>query len=255
MLDGKVNGVTHDQGWEFPRAWPGLAGREALVWLAHLPAVRPHLARLTASLSLDERERAARFRTDDLRVNWQLARGLLRTILSRYCGLAAGDIRFDLNAHGKPGLAVGPAAELFFNVSHSGEYAAFALTRAGRVGVDIETMRERMPQAMDIAQRYFAPEETEFLRALAGPDRPRGFFRLWTFKEAFVKARGDGLFSGLSRFAISLEPEPGLSVEGRPALDWNLRAFPETSGLAGAIAVEARSVSFRFHRWTDELTG
>lgn len=221
---------------EPPAQLPPLAEKDLHVWLAHLPEERAHLEKFIAVLSPDERERVSRFRFDEHRERSQIARGLLRLLLSRYTGNDAAALNFACNSHGKPEL---PGSGLYFNTSHSGQYAVFAFTRAAAVGVDIEQVRGDMSRREEIAQKYFAPGEREQLRVLPESSRARGFFDLWTRKEAFVKARGDGLFSGLDQFETLLEEPRVLTVRGAPAVDWWICALPDVPGYSGAVVVNA----------------
>jgi 4'-phosphopantetheinyl transferase len=234
------------EGWIEPQGWPALGNAEVHVWLAHLPTVRHRLAHLDALLSAEERERARRFRLAEHRERSQMARGLLRQLLGKYAGCDPREFAFVSNPHGKPEL---PDCALHFNTSHSGDYAAFAFTRAGAAGVDIEQIRGDMTRREEIARKYFAETELVHLQSLSEPERQRAFFDLWTCKEAFVKARGDGLFSGLSEFEIHLhEPRIG-SVNRGVAADWWLNLLPEIHGYCGAVVVRTPSCMARFFHY------
>jgi 4'-phosphopantetheinyl transferase len=115
--------------------------------------------------------------------------------------------------------------------------------------VDIECIREDWPRCEAIAERHFAPGEIQQLKALPESARTRGFFDLWTRKEAFVKARGVGLFSGLSQFETSLVCENGVRVNEVRADDWWMAALPELPGCAGSVAVNATRCEPRFWKW------
>ena len=171
--------------WINPQSWPALGDDEVQVWLAHLPTARSVLEKLTAVVSTDEVERAARFRSSAHQERALMTRGILRNLLGHQLHRSPRDLDFNVNEHGKPALP--PPARLHFNLSHSGDYAAFALTRLGAVGVDVERIREDMPQLDDIAHRYFADSEQTQLRSVRDSERVRAFFTLWTRKEAFVK--------------------------------------------------------------------
>ncbi len=236
-------------GWTEPQSWPALATGEVHVWLAHLPSARGELEQLTALLTSEERERAARFRTWVLRERWALARAILRSLLARYAGVGAQEIIFQLGAHGKPAFAPPGDPGLHFNTSHSGDHAAFAFTRAGEVGVDIEEVRGEMRRHEAIAQRFFTPGERAALASMAEAGRLQAFFEFWTRKEAFVKARGDGVFSGLEKFEVSLREPRVLNVTGGEAADWWMTKLPELENYAGAVVVKAGACRPQFWRW------
>jgi 4'-phosphopantetheinyl transferase len=237
--------------WIHPQPWPALADGEVHVWLAHLPAARASMEQFEKVLSGDERARAEKFHFLEHRERWQMTRGILRLLLARYLDANASEIVFDYGAHGKPHLKDPARSALHFNASHSGDYAAFAMTRAGDVGVDIERVHEDMPRSDEIARRYFAPGEQQQLFALPESERARAFFTLWTRKEAFVKARGTGLFSGLDQFEVALDEPRVLCVMGADtsALSWSMAAFPPIPDYAGALVVCASSCTSRFCKW------
>ena len=240
-----------NERWTRPPSDAELADGEAHVWLAHLPSTRASLEDFRGVLSSDERARAERFHFIEHRERWQMTRGVLRLLLARYLEANAREIAFDYGAHGKPQLKHPVNSTLHFNASHSGDYAVFAMTRAGEVGVDIERIREDMPRRDEIARRYFAPGEQQQLFALAEPERARAFFTLWTRKEAFVKARGTGLFSGLDQFEVALGEPRVLSVAGAHArsLNWWMAELPSVPGYAGAMVVCASPCRARFWKW------
>jgi 4'-phosphopantetheinyl transferase len=176
---------------------------EVHLWRASLDREREQVEELHALLSPDERARAARFHFARDRDRYVVGRGLLRRLLAGYLGIEPGAVRFRYGAHDKPELAApGPA----FNVSHSGPVGLFAFVNLGEIGVDVELDREQ-PDHEQIAERFFSPAEREALRALPAEQRARGFLSCWTRKEAFIKARGDGLSLALDSFDVTLDPD------------------------------------------------
>lgn len=100
----------------------------------------------------------------------------------------------DYQSSGKPRLADHP--NVHFNLSHSGHWLALAISDAGPVGVDVEAPRRRR-SIMAIAEQYFHPAEIEHLKQQQPDKQTAEFYRLWTLKEAFFKARGTGIAEGL----------------------------------------------------------
>lgn len=146
---------------------------------------------LERPLSADERARAGRFRFEEDRVRFIVARGGLRRILSSYCSDSPHHLEFQPGSHGKLAL-LGPPAGIEFNVSHSGDYALISVTSGVPCGVDLEHSRANMEEVA-IAERFFCPREVEWLA-----HTERGFLRLWVVKEAIIKAVGHGLSIPLS---------------------------------------------------------
>ncbi|HAM73427.1 MAG TPA: phosphopantetheinyl transferase [Verrucomicrobiales bacterium] len=228
----------------FPDCWealgtpPPLGREEVHVWLTPLDPDRDRLARCEAVLSPEEVARAGRFRFERHRHAFILSRGTLRLLLSDYTGHPAREIAFSLNPFGKPSLAT-PRHPLRFNLSHSHGLALHALTLTGELGVDIEQVR---PDVMGekIADRYFAPPEIESLHSLPPELQAEGFFSCWSRKEAYIKARGDGLSRSLDTFAVSLKPtEPaellwsGNDPSARET--WRLWNLPAPAGYKAAL--------------------
>ena len=161
-----------------------------------------------------ERERASRFHFARDRERFVVARGLLRRILAGYLDMAAGEIEFHYAAAGKPELAwANPDDAIRFNLSHFGELGLVAVvarspSRRGRR----EVRDGKAPD--DVARRFFHPREVASLAALTAAGRRQTFYRYWTRKEAFLKARGDGLSAGLA--ALDTSGLCGTPWKGRP---------------------------------------
>lgn len=233
---------------------PALAAGEAHVWRACLSPGAAVLRELWESLSPDERGRAGRFHFRRDREHFVAARGALRNILGRYLGSEPGRLLFSYDGYGKPSLGGetcgGP---LRFNVSHSGGVALYALTAGPEVGVDIEQVREEFA-SLEIAERFFSRREYAALEALAPDERASAFFDCWTRKEAYIKARGEGLSHPLHLFSVSLGPcEPAalLSTENDPqeAARWSLVELSPGEGYRAALAVRGERPLLRLWRW------
>ncbi len=139
---------------------------------------------------------------------------------------------------GRPRLGR-PLQRTDINWSHSGDGLLMALGDDIRVGVDLELLRPR-PRALELARRFFAPEEATRLAALAASDRERAFTRLWCAKEAVLKAHGQGLAFGLHRLRFDDGGVDWRLVECDPALgaadSWSLHHFEPTQGYVAALA-------------------
>lgn len=224
-----------------------------VVDLWRLPLVWPSedAGRLRQTLSADEAERAARFHFARDRDRFTAARALLRAVLALYLGAEPARLRFAYGPHGKPALAGGAAggdadaAALRFNLAHSHDLALVVVARAREVGVDVEHVRADFATA-EVAERFFSRREAEALRALPeGRPRVEAFYRCWTRKEAFIKAKGEGLSFPLSTFTVSLAPgEPaallGCDRDAGETGRWTLVDVEPGAGYVGAAAVEGR---------------
>lgn len=215
-----------------------LAAAEIQLWCIPLHADAPTLTRLSALLTPDEQQRADRFQFPDHRRRFIVGRGALRLLLAAYTGQAATDLRFAYGPKGKPALA---GQTLAFNLSHSGELALAAVTRTEPLGIDVERLRP-LPDAADIAQRFFAADEAATLAAVAPERREAVFFRGWTRKEAYIKAVGDGLSLPLKSFAVTLDPADPvcfrrIGTDPAAAAQWSLYHLEPEAGYIGALAV------------------
>ena len=189
---------------------PSLPHGDVHVWTSHVESRLDELRRLRSVLSSDECQRADRFKFERHQRAFIVARATLREVLASYLHLAPQDVAFVYGEHGKPALA---SADVQFNTSHSGDRIVIAVTRAAQVGVDIE--HHRPVGYLELAERFFSQREVDVLRALDAENLATMFYRCWTRKEAYVKARGQGLSLPLRDFAVSLTT--GVS----PALVWN----------------------------------
>ncbi len=161
---------------------------------------------LRSCLSEQERRRSERFASERDGRRFIVARARLRQLLGSRLGISASSVGFSYGPHGKPQLSRQFAdANLRFNLSHSDEIAIYGFSIGRELGVDVEALRP-LPDAEDIAARFFSHAEYQAFRRLAAMDRTLGFFNCWTRKEAVVKALGAGLHYSLRDFDVSLAP-------------------------------------------------
>ena len=225
---------------------------EVHVW--HTKLSNPDDARtLQSLLSVDEVERANRFRFPEHRRRFTIARGCLRQLLAAYLDVAAKAVQFAYSAEGKPRLAPEFRQEFSFNVSHSEDVAVFSFTNDRKVGVDVEVFRYDV-DTEGIPRRFFSDVEQRALAGLHGQEKIQGFFNCWTRKEAYVKAVGQGLSLPLRDFDVSLLPgEPARILATRPdpkiALQWSIEPFDLSEQCAAAVVVEGRIAGVQIHQF------
>ncbi len=220
------------------------------IWSAALQQSAAQMAVFWDCLNADERERADRFHFALHRERFIVARGLLRTLLSRYLGLAPRDIRLDFTAYDKPFLPENP---LFFNISHSGDVGLFAFCLETAVGVDVEKIKP-MDDLHAIAGRFFALGEYHVLQSLPPQYQTAAFFRCWTRKEAFIKLIGEGLSYPLDNFEVTLgldDPARILTVEGSTAkaADYHLEHLAPAKDYVGAVALPTHPYDLFCWQW------
>lgn len=167
-----------------------------------------------AILSLEERARCERFMFERSRREFLYGHALVRLALSQHApGVAPEAWTISVGAHGRPEVA-GPleAPGWHFNLSHTDGLVACVVGREPLVGVDAEATH-RPGAATEIADRFFAPPEVEALRRLPPSEQRDRFFRYWTLKESYLKARGLGLALPLDQFWFDLSPGGEATIE------------------------------------------
>lgn len=223
---------------------------EVHVWRARLEGRAAEVGDLERLLSPNERARADRFHFLKDREQFILARGTLRRLLSRYLGTEPERLPFRTTPYGKPFLPPEAGGDtLRFNLSHAGGLALYAVTLGRELGIDIEAIRPRVVQE-SVAERFFAPAEVAALRSLPPDQQPEAFFACWTRKEAYIKAKGEGLSIPLASFEVSLLPgEPAAlhrtETDPEEAARWSLTTLDAGAGYAAALAVEGHDWRLR----------
>lgn len=222
---------------------------EIHVWTARpLAHGGGEIERLRRTLSRDESGRAEKLRPGRARDMFVASRGILRRILSLYTGEEPGAIELGYGKGGKPFVKIrGGAPAVSFNLSHSHEVAMYAIASGKEVGIDVEYLREvRKPE--DVIRRFFTETEGEFYRSRPEELKREAFFRLWTFREASVKAGGYGVFT-----------RKGLVIPGPPPAGWlldpgspvniggslSLVGIDGPRGYVAAVAAEGRALYVR----------
>jgi len=200
------------------------------------------------SLSDDEREKAGRLRFNHVKEAFIASRGLLRLILSTYLNIKPQDLEFRYGEHGKPFIQDGFGhGGLTFNMSHSHGMALYGVGLNRSVGVDIEKIRSDM-SFENIAKRFFSPPEYEALLKLPPDQIETAFFRCWTRKEAYIKAKGAALSSSIKHFSVSLAPgEPAALLEHQldaaEVTRWSILDLDVGPDYAAALSVDGHDVT------------
>jgi 4'-phosphopantetheinyl transferase len=220
---------------------PALAVGECQLWWARADMAAPHLLEL---LDEGERERFGRFRRAQDRALYLVAHALARRVLAAHAHSAPDAVSYVIGELGKP-RPDGAARGLELSLSHSGERAAVAVTRAVPVGVDVERVGADPEPAL--VRSVLSDAERAAFAALAPHDRPAAFARYWARKEAVLKATGDGL--AVSPVLLSLTPPDAApavvdwSGARRPAEPLWLYDVRAGSGHAGALAAVGAAVA------------
>jgi 4'-phosphopantetheinyl transferase len=240
--------------WALPPKMLTLDHSEVHVWRAALDLSVSSLLRLRQTLDTGELARVRRFHFQEDRDHFIAAHGVKRSILARYLGTEPGALRFAQEPQLKPYLATPSDQDpIQFNLTHAHGLALVAVTKGREVGIDVEQIRIDVASKA-LAERLFAPQEVTALQGLPISMQAAAFFRAWTRKEAYLKARGEGLTSPLNQFAVSLAPgEPAklLWVQGddQETSRWSLRHLEPGPGFVGALAAESGDWKLACWQW------
>ncbi len=232
--------------WRDPDEIPVLQAGLVYVWRVQVTDFSACLPALHSLLDKAEQERVHRFIFERHRLAYLVMHGALRILLGHYLGLPPRQVCFAYNPNGKPSLdfgrlSISAVPDFQFNISESSGVGLMAFGLCGELGVDVEAWRPQVDFER-LAQRFFAPPESQALLSLPEEQRQAAFFDGWTRKEAYMKARGLGFALPLDDFVVALRPgeapcllqtrEAGVNVR-----EWHILALQPGEGLAGALAV------------------
>jgi len=239
-----------------PTQWQ-LGNGEIHVWAVNLQVPKVRILALAKTLSHDETARAARFRFDRDRDRFIAGRGLLRTILAHYVNGNPTQLKFDYGPNGKPALSEPDrSCGVHLNVAHSDDLFLVAVARHWEIGVDVERIHP-VADAESIAERFFTQRESDGWRNLPDSQKLPAFFNLWTRKEAWLKATGDGISDLLRRVEVSFLPgEPARLISLPEKIEavhyWSLRELIPAPGFIAALAVPAQDFHIKCWRWPEK---
>lgn len=218
------------------------------VWFWSLDVEPAEVEHLWTLLSEAERDRAERFFQKRDRDRWIVSRGRTRELLASVVNASAVTLAFGEEAHGRPYLRDANAPTPSFNVSHSDNLAALAVSFDARVGLDVEKIRPIDDEEIAWA---LSPAERGQLSVTAPEMRLETFFRFWTLKEAFMKGTGLGAALPLHDFDISFAGPALVRVAGSPEEPpcWRFGETVPPGGMRAAVAArtEGRDLRVTWH--------
>lgn len=204
------------------------------VWLGRLDVADGLVSRLHTVLDQTEQQKALLLKFPAARNRFIVVRAMLRQTLASYLAVDPASLRFETGTFGKPQLACG---SLHFNLSHTADHLLIAVANFPDVGIDIERVNPR--DKLDaLAKRVFSDRELLLWRQLSSEQQLIGFYRLWTKKEAFVKAVGRGIALGMELCEFALEPGgqvTAIPAEYGLASDWLVTELDISPDLKAAL--------------------
>ena len=219
---------------------------EVHLWWARVSDAEPHLDRLRPMLNSEELERAARFRVEGAARRFVVARAVLRSLLGLATEVDPAEVVFAYGEHGKPRLAAGGPS---FNASDSGDFVAVGLASA-ELGIDVEVVRP-LARRERLALRICTERELEAFETIPEAERDAAFLRLWTCKEAALKAVGIGLSGGVRNIEIDLRPDgsPRLHRLCGEVDSWTLLPIALNPELVCSVVIRGDGGKVRIQPW------
>lgn len=242
-----------------------ISGGEVHLWFASLGEDRTsRIDACWAVLSPDEEKRAHAFRFEVHRRRFVLARGSLRFLLAHYTDVPPGELRIEVDRFGKPALGERTDRSVHFNLAHSGDRALYGISFDSVLGVDFEEIA-REQSLPEFAKGFSTPEELLRVEDLPLARKTRALLRLWTAKEAFLKAVGTGLQISPKRIGVPASvmdgetPPVSLTWTDTPEISepyvvYPLPACEESQGGSAALALPRGAQAPKI-LWKDRLVG
>lgn len=200
-------------------------------------------------LSQAELQRWKDIRSADGKRCFLVSRSMLRTLLGTAIDCPPEEIIINAGAQGKP-FVERPTTRWQFNLSHSRGLIFLALAYDTAVGVDVEYC-QRKTDCLELARHFFHPREIQQLEALPADEQRQHFFRLWTLKEAYIKAVGSGLSHGLDNFGFIIQQEnSGLTMHPSPQSVincWSTQPEPEYTLASIALSQKTETVTLKLY--------
>jgi 4'-phosphopantetheinyl transferase len=232
--------------WPLAEPVPPLDTNSIHVWTWNLDG--PPLDSDWSVLSDEETNRARRFVYPRDRDRYVCAHASMRTLLSGYTGIDAAKLTFITLTYGKPQIECNSGMRpIHFNLTHSANMAALAVSRDYDLGIDLEQVQTIDPE---IANDHFSPSELLTLNSLPAALWLAGFYRCWTSKEALLKGEGMGLNLPLNGFSVEVHPQrPAALISVAPQtnipLTWTVVELKPADDFLGTVAIHDHAKTFQ----------
>jgi 4'-phosphopantetheinyl transferase len=220
------------------------------VWQTDLKTLSIDSKDTLKALSPDELERADKFRFAKDLEHFVIRRYLLRLILSKYCDCQPYELIFRYNSCKKPFICLPGSKEIKFNMSYSDDLMLVGICKHYDIGVDIEKVNE-IHDLENIAIENFSPQELKYCNSKL--DRTSAFFKIWTRKEAFIKARGKGLYLSLKSFCVDINSTGSFEhpvIFDRPSESklWRTSGLITADGYMSSMAIKSDKFSILYFK-------
>lgn len=203
------------------------------VWVLDIHSSGWLLSQAETVLTPKELEYVQRFTRPIDTLRSTVPRVLLHIVLAEYAKVSPIDIAIERLRSGQPYVESIP--EVYFSISHSGEYAVVSISLGGKVGVDVEKIASNFDY-LPISERFFHTLEHRDILDSGNYER---FYHYWTAKEAFVKAIGEGLKRDFNSFYVDFSKQLIYDLENFNA-SWRLVQNDTVHGYSISIVLEVR---------------
>jgi 4'-phosphopantetheinyl transferase len=172
--------------------------------------------RICNSLDENESRKLESITENQFKTKYMESVFLKKAILSKYINTPISSIHFGQKKFGKP-ILISPKNSVDFNVAHSNDFFVCAIADSGLIGVDVEEIKEI---DLQITLEFCCDSELEYCSAGNVIERRTNFFKLWTLKEAYVKAIGKGLSYPLKDICFDLKDMSSVKIKGNNSKKW-----------------------------------
>lgn len=202
-------------------------------------------------LSVDEQEKASRFKFKVDKERFIISRGILRILSGRFLQIDPKQIEFNYSEYGKPSYRENQ--DLKFNLSHSEDMIVIGFTKGFEIGIDVEFIKTDF-EPLKLARNFFSKTEITLLENQPKSELFKTFFRCWTRKESFIKAEGSGLSFPLDQFAVSADIDDHAELlqtdwDFSERYQWKLYSYIPATQYIGALAVRNKLSRIEFFDW------
>jgi 4'-phosphopantetheinyl transferase len=217
-------------------------------WFININDVQDKFEKFSNIISIDEKKRANKFHFKKDKNLFIMSRVVLRLLSGKYLNIEPETITFKYGKYGKPDFDFD--TNLKFNISHSGEMVILSFVLDYDIGVDIEKIKHDF-DVLDIATNYFSKLEIEALKKAPKEKQSEFFYRCWTRKESFIKAKSIGLSFPLDQFSVSINSDKQVDLletkwDKNEFKSWSLFSFSPDSDYIGAISVNGKINNVKF---------
>jgi len=227
---------------------------EIHLWSSFLDQPDDIINRFYEVLSEEEKYRINKYKYKSLRYRHTVSKGLLKDFISKYLNIETKEISFVQNKYGKPSLQPElNEMNLQFNVSHSENLGIFAFTKGYELGIDVESIQET-PNLNRLVDKCFSDFEKEWFYKSEPSLQKELFYKVWTGKEAFIKAIGIGLSFPLKEIEFKINSNKAIefqSIHGDISYrgKWNIFTFNPPPNFISSLVVETNKLKIRRYSW------